>query len=155
MNNAARLWNGTAEEAIQVLRDEWLYIHASRAARLVGGDVKRAAQHERALRRVPGEYGMQIGILIAASPAASRARISEEFSKLLDVATAAEMRGTITGTWYLFRAWIDDQYEEKQILCDAQRARELAEKAEQDAISAGAQSVVVKFWEIPAGRRAA
>ena len=151
MNNAAKFWNGTPDQALALLRAEYSFIYARAAAHLGGGSVVRTDAHERALRRVPGAYGMQLGILIAAAPVERRTKIAEAFSSVLPVETAAEMRGVAAGTWYGIVAVIDGEPQPaREILCDERGARELAAKAEQDALAAGAADVSVKFYRMAA-----
>jgi hypothetical protein len=56
------------------------------------------------------------------------------------------MRGVAAGTWYRFEAWIDGRAQpSRQMQTDDRGARELARKAEQDALASGAHSVRVVF----------
>lgn len=158
MNSAARLWNGTADEAVQVLRDEWLHINATMAARMGGERPQRSAELQRALDGIVGGYALKLGVLLAASPEPKRAAIVEAFAQVLDVATAAKMRGVAAGTWYSIVCWINGyrQPVEKQVQADERGARELAQKAEQDALAGGAQTVRVEWHKMEAvGRRKA
>lgn len=156
MNNAAHLWSGTAEQAIQVLRAEWEFIHASMAARLDCERPKRSTKLQAALASIVGSYGTKLGVLLAASPAAKHNAIVVAFDQVLDVTTAAKMRGVAAGTWYRFECWIGGRRQpSRQCQCDERGARELAAKAEQDALAAGARDVRVTWYLMNQERRAA
>lgn len=148
MNNAAALWSGTADQALATLRAEWLHISATMAARLGGERPVRDAALKAALSSITGGYAVRLGVLLAAAPAAKRAAIAEAFAQVLDVATAAKMRGVAAGTVYRFECWIDDvKQQPRQMYADERGARQLAKKAEQDALAAGAQNVRIT-WKL-------
>lgn len=156
MNNASALWNGTADQALATLRAEWLHISATMAARLGGERPVRDVALKAALASITGGYAVRLGVLLAAAPESKRAAIAEAFAQVLDVATAAKMRGVAAGTWYRFECWIDGRRQpSRQEQCDERGARELAKKAEQDALAAGAQNVRIVWHAMNAERRAA
>lgn len=156
MNDVARMWSGTADEAVQVLRDEWSHINANMAARMGGERPQRSAAHQRALDSIVGGYALKLGVLLAASPESKRVAICEAFAQVLSVETAAKMRGAAAGTWYRFECWIDGRRQpSKQAQADERGARELAKKAEQDALAGGAQTVRVVWHLMTQERKAA
>jgi hypothetical protein len=157
MNSAAHLWNGTAEQALAVLRAEWSHIDASMAAVATGERPQRSPALKAALASITGSYATKLGVLLAAAPASKQSAIAEAFAQVLDVATAAKMRGVAAGSWYRFECWIDGRRQpSKQMQCDERGARELAKRAEQDALAAGAQDVRVVWSRMESvGRRAA
>lgn len=151
MKNAAQFWNGTPDQALAILRAEFSYIHAHAAAALGSGSLSRHDWHTRAMRPLPGSYGMKLGVLLAAAPETSRARAAEAFSGVLPVEVSAEMRGVAAGTWYGFVVAVDDREpEQREMLCDERGAREIAEQAEIAAIAAGAVDVRVRFYKMAA-----
>lgn len=151
MKSASQFWNGTPNQALTVLRAEYSYIPARAAAHLGSGSLSRLDWHAAALRGLPGSYGMRLGILLAAAPETHRTRVAEAFSAVLPVETAAEMRGVAAGTWYGFVVVVDDgEPQQRELLCDERGARELAEKAQTEAIAAGAVDVSVKFYRMAA-----
>jgi hypothetical protein len=155
MNNAVSTWSGNDEQALKLLRLEFSYRHHVAAARFSGERPKRTDLHQAALARVPGGYAMKLGALLAAAPAGLRARIAEEFAAVLDVETAAKMRGAAAGTRYVVECWINGYRQpDRQVIADERGAQELAAKAESDALAAGAQSVRVSY-RLMNGRRAA
>ena len=149
-------WNGTADEALTVLREEWLFINASMAARMDGERPQRSEKLQRALDSIIGNHTSRLGVLLAAAPEAKRAAIAEAFAQVLSIEAAAKMRGVAAGTWYRFECWINGRSQpSRQVQTDDRGARELARKAEQDALAGGAQTVRIVFHLMNPERKAA
>ena len=154
MNNAAHLWNGTADEALDLLRAEWCYLNDRNAALLLGRRVARTPEHAAKMAKVPGGHAMRLGVLLAKAPESKRTRIAEEFGKLLSVEDAAKMRGVAWGSTYCISAWIDRQpRRDVEMQLDERGAQEMLEKIERDAFAGGALDVRVQCYRMD--RRAA
>jgi hypothetical protein len=154
MNSAAHLWKGTADEALELLRAEWIYLNDRNAALLLGRRVVRDVEHAAKMAKVPGGHVMRLGILLAKAPESKRARIAEEFGKFLSVEDAAKMRGVAWGSMYCISVWIDQKpRHDVEMQLDERGAQEMAEKIERNAFAGGAMDVRVQYYKT--ARRAA
>ncbi|KYG07420.1 hypothetical protein BE21_02480 [Sorangium cellulosum] len=101
--NASRFWRWSAEQAVALLKLEYSYIVADRASRLTSGvGLVRNEDHARWLKSIPGDYGFQLGVLLAAAPASKRAAIKSGFAQVLSTEQAATMFGVADGTEFIF-----------------------------------------------------